>query len=42
MHWKNINFEYISLILCLFTLCSAGVNALHIVFINSSYEITAK
>ena len=39
---KNISREYLSLFFCLFTLCSVSVNALQIVFGNSSYESTAK
>ena len=34
--------KYLSLFICLLTLCSASVNALQFVFSNSSYESTAK
>jgi len=37
LHLKNISCEYLTLLLYLFTLCSASVNALQIVFNNSSY-----
>jgi hypothetical protein len=36
------NEMYLSLLFCLFMLCSASVNALQTVFSNSSYESTAK
>jgi hypothetical protein len=38
----NIRCEVILLFFCLFMLCSASVNALQIVFSNSSYESAAK
>ena len=42
LSWKNISCEDLSLFFCLFALCSASVNALQIVFSNSSNESTAK
>jgi hypothetical protein len=39
---NNISFECLLLFFCLFMLCSSSVNALQIVFSNSSYESAAK
>ena len=39
-YWKNISWEYLSLFVCLFELCSASINALQTVFSNSSYDNT--
>jgi hypothetical protein len=42
LHWKNISCEYLSLLFCVFTLCSASVSALQVVFSDSLYESTAE
>jgi len=42
LHWKNVSCEYLSLLFCLLTLCSAIASALQIVFSNSLYESTTK
>jgi len=39
---KEHNHEYLSLLFCLFMLCSASVNALQIVFNNNLYESTTE
>jgi hypothetical protein len=39
---ERTSVVYLSVFFCLFTLCSASVNELHIVFSNSSYKSTAK
>jgi len=36
------NDKYLSLLFCLFVLCTASVNTLQIVFSNSSYDSSAK